>query len=143
VRIAADRLERLIDAADLNQHSRLEVEPALVVVLDTIAVFPRRELSQPLARVQPIARVRHLDRVLARRIGDLKDFLGQQISALFSRARVHVGKVLAPFVRTPARHTRTDGATPETSRRFTHSESDRHPGRSLLSCKQPGKLDLQ
>jgi len=39
--------------------------------------------------------VRHLDRVLARRIGDLKDFLGQQISALFSRARVHVGKVLA------------------------------------------------
>jgi hypothetical protein len=87
VRIAADRLERLIDAADLNQHSRLEVEPALVVVLDTIAVFPRRELSQPLARVQPIARVRHLDRVLARRIGDLKDFLGQQISALFSRAR--------------------------------------------------------
>ncbi len=39
-----------------------------------------------LARVQPIARVRHLDRVLARRIGDLKDFLGQQISALFLQA---------------------------------------------------------
>jgi hypothetical protein len=30
--------------------------------------------------------VRHLDRVLARRIGDLKDFLGQQISALFLQA---------------------------------------------------------
>jgi hypothetical protein len=39
------------------------------------------------ARVNAIARVRHLDRVLARRIGDLKHFLGQQISALFSRAR--------------------------------------------------------
>ena len=77
-----------IDAADLNQHRRLKFEPALVIVLDTIAVFPRRELrSQPFARIQAIARVRHLDRVLARRIGDLKDFLGQQISALFSRAR--------------------------------------------------------
>jgi hypothetical protein len=62
-----------------------------VVVLDAIAVFAGSELrSQLFARVQPIARVRHLDRVLARRIGDLKDFLGQQISALFSRARVHV-----------------------------------------------------
>jgi len=97
VRIAADRLRLdAADLADLNQHSRLEVQPALVVVLDMIAVFPWRELrSQPLARVQPIARVRHLDLVSARRIGDLKDFLGQQISALFSRARVHVGKVLA------------------------------------------------
>src|SRR5260221_8986795 len=37
------------------------------------------------------------------------------------------------------------GATPETSRCFTHhhSESDRHPGRSRLSCEQPGKLDRQ
>jgi len=88
VRIAADRPRRLLDPADLNQHSWLEVQPALVVVLDTIAVFPWRKLrSQPLARVQPIARVRHLDLVSARRIGDLKDFLGQQISALFSRAR--------------------------------------------------------
>jgi hypothetical protein len=30
-------------AADLNQHRRLEVEAALVVVLDTIAVLLRRE----------------------------------------------------------------------------------------------------
>src|SRR5260370_24937426 len=67
-----------------------------------IFVFPWRKLrSQPLARVQPIARVRHLDRVLARRIGDLKHFLGQQISALFSRARVHVGKVLALVCNAP------------------------------------------
>jgi hypothetical protein len=30
-------------AADLNQHGRLEVEAALVVMLDTIAVLLRRE----------------------------------------------------------------------------------------------------
>src|SRR6266446_4008620 len=44
-----------------------------------------------------------------------------------------------------ARCTRAGGATPETSRRFTHhhSESDRHPGRSRLSCEQLGKLDRQ
>src|SRR6516164_8322924 len=36
----------------------------------------------------PLPAIRDTGRgVLARRIGDLKDFLGQQISALFSRAR--------------------------------------------------------
>ena len=33
-----------LDAADLHKHRRLEVEAALVVMLDAIAVFPRREL---------------------------------------------------------------------------------------------------
>ena len=41
-----------IDAADLNQHRRLKVEPALVVVLDTIAVLLRRESGcRPLAGI--------------------------------------------------------------------------------------------
>jgi hypothetical protein len=67
-----------------------------VVVLDTIAVFPRRELrSQPFARVDAIARALNCNLIRARRIGDLKDFLGQKIAALFPRARVHVGKVFA------------------------------------------------
>src|SRR5258708_550783 len=42
-------------------------------------------------RVSMIACVLHFHRILARRIGDLNDFLGHQISALFARARVHVG----------------------------------------------------
>ena len=51
-----------------------------MVVLDTIAVFPRRELrGQPFARVDAIARALNCNLIRARRIGDLKDFLGQQI----------------------------------------------------------------
>jgi hypothetical protein len=38
-----------IAAADLNQHRRLKLEPALVVVLDAIAVFPWRKLSRAAA----------------------------------------------------------------------------------------------
>jgi hypothetical protein len=88
-------------ATALDEDLRLEVHAAFDLVRDTIAVFPWRKLrSQPLARVQPIARVRHLDRVLARRIGDLKDFLGQQISALFSRA----GRGLLRHVRARVRY---------------------------------------
>src|SRR5258708_23784623 len=44
--IALDELRIVlaaIDAADLNQHRRLKVEPALMIVLGAIAVFPRRE----------------------------------------------------------------------------------------------------
>ena len=77
----ADRLKLAwpIDAADLNQHRWLKVEPALVVVLDTVAVFPRRELrSQPFARIQAIALLRDLDLVGARRISDFQDFRSQQ-----------------------------------------------------------------
>jgi hypothetical protein len=45
-------------------------------LLDAVAVFPRRELrSQPLARVQPIARVLNCNLIRARRIGDFKDFV--------------------------------------------------------------------
>src|SRR5260370_19693037 len=44
------------------------------------------------------------------------------------------------FVRTPYAHRGGDAGnvSPFT---YHHSESDRHPGRSLLSCKQLGKLD--
>jgi type III restriction enzyme len=53
-----DRLRRLADVADLNQHSRLKFESALVIVLDTIAVFARSELrKRPFPRIQAIARV--------------------------------------------------------------------------------------
>src|SRR5215471_3146944 len=40
---------------------------------------------------------------------------------------------------------RAGGRGFKTSRRFAHdpAESDRHPGRSLLSCQQPGKLDRE
>src|SRR5258706_939264 len=43
--------------ADLDQNRRLKVEAALVVVLDTIAVFPRREPSSgPLTGIDPKTR---------------------------------------------------------------------------------------
>src|SRR5262249_2825682 len=46
------RIVLALVAADLDQHRRLKVEPALVVVLYTIAVFPRRESGcRPLAGI--------------------------------------------------------------------------------------------
>src|SRR5215468_5218925 len=49
-----------------------------------------------------------------------------------------------PFVRAPPA-VRGGGRGFKTSRRFAHdpAESDRHPGRSLLSCRQPGELDRE
>src|SRR5258708_23412989 len=88
--IALDELRIVLalDAADLHKHRRLKVEPALVVVLDAIAVFPRRELRrQPFARVDAIARALNCNLIRARRIGDFEDFPGQHVAALFSRAR--------------------------------------------------------
>src|SRR5260221_335586 len=91
-----DGLGGLADAADLNQPRRLKFEPALVIVLDTIAVFARSELrKRPFPRIQAIALLLHLDLIGARLVGDLEQLLEQAIGALFSRARVHVGKVLA------------------------------------------------
>src|SRR6266481_976740 len=82
-----DRLGRA--AADLNQHRRLEVEAALVVMLDAIAVFARSELrKRPFPRIQAIALLLHLDLIGARLVGDLEQLLEQAIGALFSRARV-------------------------------------------------------
>ena len=55
----ADRLKLAwpIDAADLNQHRWLKVEPALVIVLDAIAVLLRRESGcRPLAGINLQAR---------------------------------------------------------------------------------------
>src|SRR6266481_9445557 len=80
--------------ADLDQNRRLKFEPALVVMLDAIAVFARSELrKRPFPRIQAIALLLHLDLIGARLVGDLEQLLEQAIGALFSRARVHVGKV--------------------------------------------------
>jgi hypothetical protein len=79
---------------DLDQDRRPEVQPALVVMLEAIAVFARSELrKRPFPRIQAIALLLHLDLIGARLVGDLEQLLEQAISALFSRARVHVGKV--------------------------------------------------
>src|SRR5262245_13021300 len=53
------------------------------------------------------------------------------------------GDLLAISWRSPIRARRW--ARRWMSRRFAHdpAESDRHPGRSLLSCRQPGKLDRE
>ena len=48
----ADSLHRLIAAADLNQHRRLEADPALHIVLDAVAILLRRESGcRPLAGI--------------------------------------------------------------------------------------------
>src|SRR5262249_15869453 len=66
---------------------------ALHIMLDPIAVFARSELrKRPLPRIQAIALLLHLDLIGARLVGVREQLLEQQISALFSRARVHVGK---------------------------------------------------
>src|SRR6516225_5961350 len=89
-----DRLGRA--SADLDQDRRLKVA-ALYIMLDAISVFARSELrKRPFPRIQAIALLLHLDLIGARLVGDLEQLLEQEIGALFSRARVHVGKVLAP-----------------------------------------------
>src|SRR5499427_6863344 len=82
-------------AADLDQDRRPEIA-ALHIMLDAIAVFARSELrKRPFPRIQAIALLLHLDLIGARLVGNLEQLLEQQISALFSRARVHVGKAFA------------------------------------------------
>src|SRR6516225_4711554 len=77
-----DRLGRA--SADLDQDRRLKVA-ALYIMLDAIAVFPRRELrKRPFPRIQAIALLLHLDLIGARLIGDLEQLLEQAIGALFS-----------------------------------------------------------
>src|SRR5260370_25676106 len=77
--VVLDRLRRLADAADLNQHRRLKFEPALVVVLDTVAVFPRRELSSgPLTGIDP--KTRALDVLV---IDDRLAVTGRDVIAAF------------------------------------------------------------
>ena len=73
--------------ADLDQNRRLKFEPALVVMLDAIAVFARSELrKRPFPRIQAIALLLHLDLIGARLVGDLEQLLEQAIGALFARA---------------------------------------------------------
>jgi len=80
------RIVLALVTADLDQDRRLEVGPALVVVLDTIAVFARSELrKRPFPRIQTIALLLHLALIGARLVGDLEQLLEQ--GALFSRAR--------------------------------------------------------
>src|SRR5258708_33234297 len=91
--------------ADLDQNRRLKFEPALVVMLDAIAVFARSELrKRPFPRIQAIALLLHLDLIGARLVGDLEQLLEQAIGALFSRARVHVGKVFVGHKRRQTRN---------------------------------------
>ena len=91
--------------ADLDQNRRLEVEAALVVVLDTIAVFPRREPSGgPLTGIDPKTRaldvlviddplaVAGRDVVAARVVRNFDDFPEELVRLLFARARVPVAK---------------------------------------------------
>jgi hypothetical protein len=70
----AARLDGLGRAvADLDQDRRPEVQPALVVMLDAIAVFARSELrKRPFPRIQAIALLLHLDLIGARLVGDLE-----------------------------------------------------------------------
>jgi hypothetical protein len=91
------RIVLALDAADLHKHRRLEVEAALVVMLDAIAVFARSELrKRPFPRIQAIALLLHLDLIGARLVRDLEQLLEQAISALFSRARVQVDHCCEP-----------------------------------------------
>ena len=88
--IALDELRIVLAlaAADLDQDRRPEVQPALVVMLEAIAVFARSELrKRPFPRIEAIALLLHLDLICARLIGDLEQLLEQAIGALFSRAR--------------------------------------------------------
>ena len=109
--IALDELRIVlaIAAADLNQHRRLEVEAALVVMLDAITVLLRRELrSGPLAGIDtqprtldvlviddPLA-VAGRDVVAARVIRNFDDFPEDLVRLLLARARVLVAKVVVP-----------------------------------------------
>src|SRR5260370_31684101 len=71
--------------ADLDQNRRLKFQPALVVVLEAIAVFARSELrKRPFPRIQAIALLLHLDLIGARLVGYLEQLLEQAIGALFS-----------------------------------------------------------
>src|SRR5260221_12127494 len=105
--IALDELRIVLalDAAALHKHRRLEVEAALMVMLAAIAVFARSELrKRPFPLIQAIALLLHLDLIGARLVGDLEQLLEQAIGALFSRARVHVGKVFVGHKRRQTRN---------------------------------------
>src|SRR5260370_9136288 len=96
-------------AADLDQNRRLKVEAALVVVLDTIAVFPRREPSSgPLTGIDPKTRaldvlviddplaVAGRDVVAARVVRNFDDFPEELVRLLLARPTVSLKKAPKP-----------------------------------------------
>jgi len=93
--------------ADLDQHRWLEVEPALVSVLDTIAVLLWRESGcRPLTGIDTQPRtldilvihdrlpVAGCDVVAARVIRNFNDFLEKLVRLLLARTPVLVAKVV-------------------------------------------------
>jgi hypothetical protein len=92
--------------ADLDQNRRLKVRPALVVVLDTIAVLLRREPSSgPLTGIDPKARaldvlviddrlaVAGRDVIAARVVCNFDDFPEELVRLRLSGVRIPLKKV--------------------------------------------------
>src|SRR5262245_58863556 len=100
--------------ADLDQNRRLEVEVALVVVLNAIAILLRRGSGfRPLSGIDPKTRtldvfviddrlaVAGRDVVAARVVRNFDDFPEELVRLLLARACVLVAKVAAPPYREP------------------------------------------